>query len=492
MTLNLGMIAAKLTDARVVGDGSTVVSDVACDSRTAEKGSLFAALKGERQNGIDFLDDAVKRGAVAILTDTIDEGVYIPQIVVPNVRLAMAVASHLLSEPILEDLTLIGVTGTNGKTTTCSLIDSILQADGRSVGVIGTLGYRVLGHDRDWHMSTHTTPESPDLYRVLRSMHSEGVRTVVMEVSSHALVLYRVWGLSFGVAVYTNLTQDHLDFHGTMENYFNAKAGLFDGLDQTSTRVINISDQYGLRLTQRPGPQLVTFGWDSTAAVFPRDLSMDGTIRSTFQTPNGTADVEMGLVGRFNVSNALAATAVATALQTPFTAIEEGLRKARPASGRFESVADADADIVVIVDYAHTPDALTNVLSTAKEMTKEKLWVVVGCGGDRDRTKRPLMGAAAAEWADVSVITSDNPRTEDPEQIIDDVMVGVDQLLEVVRITDRRAAILQAVTSAEPGDVVVIAGKGHEPYIEIGTTQYPFDDRDEARAALSQRLKAVA
>jgi UDP-N-acetylmuramoyl-L-alanyl-D-glutamate--2,6-diaminopimelate ligase len=452
----------------VTGDQSLDVCAVTMDSRTGSPGSLFACVKGATSDGHDFAPAAVAGGAAALLCER-QLPLAVPQVVVTSVRQALGpVADAFFGHPS-RDLTVAGVTGTNGKTTTCAFLHSIFTANGWPSTTIGTLTQQ------------RTTPEAPELQAVLADWRDCGGRALAMEVSSHALVQHRVDGVAFSAAVFTNLTPEHLDYHLTMENYFEAKAALFRP-DRTTLAVVNRDDPWGARLaetTARGGITVETFGLaDAT------DLELDSG-GSRFRW-NGE-DVALKLGGRFNVLNALAAATCARHLGVPTGAIALGLAAMTGVRGRFEPV-DAGQPFTVLVDYAHTPDGLVQVLQAARELTSRRLLVVFGAGGDRDHEKRPLMGAAAARLADLAVVTSDNPRSEDPDRIIDEVVSGVDDRANLVVEADRAAAIAAALANAGPGDVVVIAGKGHERGQEVMGRVLPFDDAEVARAALARIL----
>jgi UDP-N-acetylmuramoyl-L-alanyl-D-glutamate--2,6-diaminopimelate ligase len=385
----------------------------------------------------------------------------------------------------------VGITGTNGKTTTAFLVASIFEAAGVSCGVLGTVGYRIRGATRP---APHTTPEAPELQSMLREMVAAGCGACAMEVSSHALALRRADAITFAAGVFTNLTRDHLDFHGDMEHYFQAKQRLFELLPPGAPGLVNADDPRApalVRLVARP----VTYAVNRAADITPGPLSLGPAgLEFDVRTPRGTLHVRSGLVGRPNVYNILAAVSTAAALDLPFDAIERGVRALAGVPGRFEVVSSPADGITVVVDYAHTDDALKNVLETARPLTSGRLITVFGCGGDRDRTKRPLMGAVAARLSDLVVITSDNPRSEDPLRIIEDVRGGLadaerragsaDRVLAVV---DRREAIEAAIGRARPGDLVLIAGKGHETVQVVGDRVLPFDDGAVAREVLARR-----
>ena len=469
--------------------------DVPCtgveyDSRKTKPGSVFVALPGQKADGAAFAPQAVASGAAAIVSERQrPETVAAPWIVVGNARLALAhLASEFFGHPSRR-MTVVGITGTNGKTTTSYLLHAIFEAAGMPCGLMGTVTYRI--GDRQI-AATRTTPEAPDVQLLMRQMLDAGCRACVMEVSSHALAMHRVDGIHFAAGVFTNLTRDHLDFHQDMESYFAAKRRLFEILPTDAPAVINADDPRGASLVdavRRP----VTYAINRDADVTPGPLSfsLDG-LTFDVRMPKDVVHVESRLVGKPNVYNILAAVATAMALGVGTDAIEDGLHSLAGVPGRFELVSSAGDDITVVVDYAHTDDALRNLLETARPLAPRRLITVFGAGGDRDRTKRPLMGMVAARLSDVVVITSDNPRTEDPLRIIEEVKLGAEPEMrqsnaEVVAMPDRREAILHSIDRASTGDVVLIAGKGHEKYQEIGGRVAPFDDVAVAHEALEAR-----
>jgi UDP-N-acetylmuramoyl-L-alanyl-D-glutamate--2,6-diaminopimelate ligase len=384
----------------------------------------------------------------------------------------------------------IGITGTNGKTTTAYLVASIFDAAGIRCGLLGTVGYRVGGEERE---ATRTTPEAPEVQALLREMIERGCGACAMEVSSHALSLHRVAGITFAAAVFTNLTRDHLDFHADMDSYFRAKRRLFEMLPRDAPSLINLDDPRGAALLEAGGrPVTYAIGRGADVTPGPLSFSLNG-LSFDVRTPRGALHVTSKLVGRPNVYNILAAVSVATALDLPFDAIERGLQALDGVPGRFQVVSDARDEVTVVVDYAHTDDALRNLLETARPLAVGRLITVFGCGGDRDRSKRPLMGAVAGRHSDVIVITSDNPRSEEPTRIIEEVQRGItpdtrrDGGQSLLTIVDRRAAIARAIELARPDDVVLVAGKGHEKYQVIGDRTLPFDDVAVAREALERR-----
>jgi UDP-N-acetylmuramoyl-L-alanyl-D-glutamate--2,6-diaminopimelate ligase len=455
------------------------VSALAYSSRSVRPGTLFFCVPGFKADGHDFAADAVERGAVALVVER-PLGLGVPQVQVPDARAAMAeVAQRFYGDPTRQ-LQVVGVTGTNGKTTTTFLIRSILEAAGMQTGLLGTVTSIVGGRREE---VVRTTPEAVELQGTFRRMLDEGDKAAVMEVSSHALYLHRVDGIHFAARVFTNLTQDHLDFHPTMEDYFAAKRMLFERDGGPS--IVNLDDPYGRRLAHEI-EGAITFGIDAEDADYRgTDVEFD-TGGSRF-TVDGT-EFTIPLPGSFNVSNALAAIAAARVLGVPLETCVQALATADRVPGRFEPV-DEGQGFAVLVDYAHTPDSLENVLRAARAITSGRLHVVFGAGGDRDRAKRPLMGRAASEGADRVIVTSDNPRSEDPDAIVDEVLGGASGDAE--REVDRRLAIQRAIETAQPGDVVVIAGKGHEQGQEFENgRKEPFDDVTVAREALRSALGA--
>jgi UDP-N-acetylmuramoyl-L-alanyl-D-glutamate--2,6-diaminopimelate ligase len=472
------------------------VTSIAYDSRSVTPGAIFVALRGVHADGARFAPQAIARGAVAVVAETAaPSGITVPWVQVSNARDALAVLSASYYRNPTDELALVGITGTNGKTTTSYVLARIFEASGIKCGRIGTIGYKVGGREID---ASRTTPEAPDLQQMFRAMLAQGAGACVMEVSSHALALRRVDHLRFAAGIFTNLTRDHLDFHGDMEAYFVAKRRLFELLPDGAVGIINIDDRRGADLVaaaKRP----VTYAIEAAADVRPGPLtfSLDG-LTFDIRTPRGQIHVRSGLVGRPNAYNLLAASAAAMALDLPFSAIEAGITALEHVPGRFHVVSGSSDDVRVIVDYAHTDDALKNLLETARPLATGRVVTVFGCGGDRDRTKRPLMGAVAARLSDLVIVTSDNPRSEDPERIIEEIRRGIVMPANRVApkgqhgtpslaIVDRREAIEKAIRDAKSGDLVLIAGKGHEKYQVIGDRTLPFDDVEVARAALARR-----
>src|ERR687886_328213 len=465
--MDLERVIAALAPREVVGRAPVEVSDLAYDTRAITPGALFFCVRGASVDGHELAPQALEAGAAALVVERPVSNAHVPQIVVGDSRAAMAVAADVFFGHPTHGLEVVGVTGTNGKTTTAHLVYAILAAAGRRPGLLGTVEARLAGERRP---GVRTTPEAIDLQRTFREMLDAGDRSCAMEASSHASELHRLDRVRFAALVFTNLTPDHLDFHGTMERYFDAKRRLFAG-DDPPPAAINVDDPWGRKLAAER-PDALTFALDAA----------DARIR-----PDALNGIDLKLRGRFNVANALGALAAARLLGIEDAATARGLEAVRGVPGRFESV-DEGQPFEVIVDYSHTPDSLENALRAARELAAGRVLCVFGCGGDRDREKRPLMGRIAAELADVSILTTDNPRSEDPLAIIDDVLRGAGEL-EVE--PDRRAAIARAVEAAREGDVVLVAGRGAEPAQEVAGRRLPFDDRDVAREAL-RRIQAAA
>ena len=465
--MDLERVIAALAPRDVVGRAPLDVADLAYDTRALTPGALFFCVRGANVDGHELAPQAVAAGAAALVVERPVDA-QVPQLVVDDCRAAMAVAADVFFGHPTHELDVVGVTGTNGKTTTAHLIYSILAASGRRPGLLGTIEARVAGERRP---VVRTTPEAIDLQRTFREMLDAGDKSCAMEASSHASALHRLDRVRFAALVFTNLTPDHLDFHGTMERYYEAKRRLFLQAEPPPA-AINVDDPWGRKLAAER-PDALTFGLDDDAQIRPDAL--DG--------------IELKLRGRFNVENALGAVAAARLLGIADEAVARGLEAVRGVPGRFESV-DEGQPFEVVVDYSHTPDSLESALRAARELAATgRVLCVFGCGGDRDREKRPLMGRVASELADVPILTTDNPRSEDPLAIIDEVLTGVSGEVEVE--PDRRAAIARAVEAAREGDVVLVAGRGAEPAQEVAGRRLPFDDRDVAREAL-RRLQAAA
>ena len=483
----LAEIARELPEATVLGDVATRVRDVRHDSREVEPGDLFAARPGTKTDGARFAHDAVARGAAAVLTPR-PLDVAVPQVVAPDIERALALAASTVWSHPTWHLDVIGITGTNGKTTTAWLVEHALTKLGARPGLLGTVAHRFGA--RTWP-ALHTTPEADDLARRFAAMRDAGATHAVMEVSSHAIAQQRVGAVRFRVAALTNITQDHLDFHGTMERYVAAKRALFEKLGPGAS-VVNADDATGADLA-RTLPNAISYSRKGVEA----DLraieggARHGGIDARVSTPEGEVRLRSPLVGAHNVENLLAAVGILGALEFPYGRAVEALADALGAPGRLERVRPTagEASFEVLVDYAHTPDALERVLATVRATTPGRVICVFGCGGDRDPGKRPLMGAAVARVADFAFVTNDNPRTEDPARIAAAAVAGFQSVRGdgYAVVLDRREAIAAAVAMARAGDAVLIAGKGHEPYQEVNGVRAPFDDRDEARAALDAR-----
>lgn len=484
---------------RVTGDLDTEIKGLEVDSRKVKPGDLFIALKGFTVDGHRFVTQAVEKGASAVLVEEAIPTPGVPVIEVPDTRRALAVLAAKFYRYPTKELKLIGVTGTNGKTTTTYLIEQLLTDAGHKTGVIGTIQMKV---GEKIFPVKNTTPDTLDLQRSFRMMRDEGCEYSVIEVSSHALALGRTWGSQFHIGVFTNLTQDHLDFHETMEKYREAKGLLFSQLghgygdepEQHVYAVLNADDRASNYYKQITPAQVITYGIDRAADVQATDIRISASgMEFELKTFRGTKRVQTRLIGKFNVYNLLAAVSVALIEGVSLDQIVQSIGKIEGVNGRFEPVF-AGQPYTVIVDYAHTPDSLENVLKTIREFAEKRVTCVVGCGGDRDRTKRPLMAEIAARYSDWSVFTSDNPRTEDPEAILRDMVAGVQDvdLNRYTVIPDRREAIQAAIEKAKPGDIVLIAGKGHETYQEIYGVRHDFDDRLVAREAILKCLQSEA
>src|SRR5437660_2505458 len=485
-----GDIAA-ITEGKLSGAPDTIVTDVTHDSRQARQGSLFATVRGELFDAHKFVPQVIEQGAVGVISELVRpddfSGAWIQ---VDDIRRAMAVAAAAVHHHPSRELNLVGITGTNGKTTCAYLIASIPEAAGEPVAMTGTVEYR-LGKERK--KADRTTPEATDMQRLLRQAVDLGCQTAVMECSSQAMDFHRCDELDYAVAVFTNLTRDHLDYHKTMENYWYAKQRLFDGRlgSRPKTSVVNIDDPHGVELASRlekEGLRVVRYAVKSDADITARDLEFSlAGMRFRLHTPVGEIDFHSPLVGPPHVYNTLAAVASGLALDYSLDVITKALEKCTGAPGRFERVAH-EGDFAVVVDYAHSDDAVLNVLRAARDVTKGRIITVFGCGGDRDRSKRAPMGEAAGSLSDVVILTSDNPRTEDPEQILSDAEVGLQTTGQSYRkIADRREAIHHAIEQARADDLVLIAGKGHEDYQILGREVFHFDDKEVAREALLNR-----
>jgi UDP-N-acetylmuramoyl-L-alanyl-D-glutamate--2,6-diaminopimelate ligase len=472
----LSEVAAAVPGSEVRGASAVVPTDVAADARAVPGGALFFCVPGERADGHDFAGDAVAAGASALVVERWLE-LTTPQVRVPSVRAAMGPMAAAVFDHPSGAMATVGITGTNGKTTVSYLLEAIFRAAGLAPGVIGTIGARIDGEPIGL---PHTTPEAPELQRLLARMRDAGVAALAMEVSSHALTHRRVDGITFDVAAFTNLSQDHLDFHGTMEEYADAKSRLFTPA-LARRGVINVDDPTGARIASSAGIPVTTCGVERDAEVRATEVTVDG---DGIGFSIGGERFASSLLGAFSVENVLVAVAAARELGLDPDAVAEGVRALGAVPGRMERV-DAGQGFLLVVDYAHTPDSIRSVVRAARPLSTGRVIVVFGCGGDRDRAKRPLMGESATANADLTIVTSDNPRSEDPDAIVAEILPGAERGggAYVVEL-DRRQAIARAVAEARAGDVVVIAGKGHEPGQTFRDRTVPFDDREVARAAL--------
>lgn len=488
LTLHQLLCAASCPPPASFDPHSITITGLDYDSRRIQHGYLFFAFPGDHVDGAQFAPEAVARGAVAVVAHSQPPPAFpVPWIVTPHPRRVMALMARAFYPHVAEQLLLTGATGTNGKTTTCTLHDSILRAAGFQTALIGTISHQIAGQSR---RAINTTPESLDLYRMFDELLLAGGRHATIEVSSHALALGRCLGFRFQTAIFTNLSRDHLDFHHTMEAYFDAKSELFRGQHAPPPRfaVLNADDSWAHRIPIAPTTQTIWYGLGQTATLRAADVhaSFSG-LRFTVHWHGAQFPVHSPLTGLINVYNILAAFAAALCNQLPHDAILEGIRRCSAVAGRFEKV-DQGQPFLVVVDYAHTDDALRNTIQTARSLASGRVITVFGCGGNRDRDKRPLMGQVAGSLSDYVVLTSDNPRDEDPLAIIHDALAGLSRTGAPFHLQpDRAAAIAHAIAAAHPGDVVLIAGKGHEDYqVLAGGRSIHFDDREVARACLRQ------
>ncbi|AKT42318.1 UDP-N-acetylmuramoyl-L-alanyl-D-glutamate--2,6-diaminopimelate ligase [Chondromyces crocatus] len=497
--ISLDALVRSLPHARLVpaDAGSVVVSGAQQDSRHVASGDLFIARAGLRLDGSKYINDAVSRGARAVLLEpgALVDSVQIPRIEVANVPLALAAAAHAIYGDPTAHLEVVGITGTNGKTTTAHLVQAVIDHCGGHAGIVGTLGYRFDGLDMP---AQHTTPEADALARVAAAMRERGASHLVMEVSSIALAAHRVDHTRFSVAAFTNMTQDHLDYHGTMASYGQAKERLFTDL-APRTAAIQVDEPFGRALAERFQASFAQHPLarissriepSSRVEVAPLHISQDanGTMLEA-RTPAGNVQVRSPLLGIFNVENLLTALSIAWLLGLDVREAAEALSRPVPVPGRLERCdVPGQDDIMALVDYAHTPDALQRTLASVRGLGSGRIWCVFGCGGDRDAGKRSLMGAAVGAAADIAIVTNDNPRGENPQRIADAILDGLRESdIEVQVQLDRAMAIERAIQSAKAGDLVLIAGKGHEPYQIVGDVTSPFDDREEVRRALTKR-----
>lgn len=468
------------------------IMKVVYDSRQATPDSVFVAIEGFKCDGHKFIEDAVAKGVQAVVIEKDEyKSDYYTWLQVKNTRKALADLSNAVYDYPSRKMNLIGVTGTNGKTTITNLIANIMEYAGKTTGLLGTIHNRI---GQDIIPVQHTTPESPDLQKMLVTFIEKDAKYCVMEVSSHALDLDRVRGCEYDIAVFTNLTQDHLDFHGSMENYLRAKCKLFSKLGKNSNKkrrkfaIVNNDDNYAQEIQDLCSVPVITYGIENYADLKAKNVKVTAQgVSFIMQYTNKEIPVNLNMTGLFNVYNSLAAIAVGLVEGIEIEKIVEAIEKIKGIPGRFEKV-DVGQNFTVIVDYSHTPDSLEKCLKTAREFAKGKIITVFGCGGDRDRKKRPKMGAIAGKYSDYSIITSDNPRSEDPKAIIEDIIPGLKKNADKQKYyiqEDRKEAIYHAIKQARSGDVVIIAGKGHEDYQIIGDKVYPFDDRLVAREALN-------
>lgn len=474
----------------IIGNADEEISGLAYRSDRVSEGDAFFCIVGLTTDGHSYAQDAIDRGARVLIVERkvyLADATDVTEVVVSDSRKAMAYAASRFYDRPSESFALVGVTGTNGKTTTTYLVEHIARVAGKRTGVIGTVGTQI----GDVHeKSEHTTPESPDLQKTFARMRDAGCDVVAMEVSSHALDLVRTWGTRFAVTAFTNLTQDHLDYHHTFDAYFEAKALLFSR-DYPARRVINVGDKWGSELLRRcsaAGDAIITTGFDASAQIHPVEVSYAATHTDVVLDVRGSRySFTYPLAGRFNVENIMTAFGIGLQLGIPAEVIVKALRDVKSVPGRLERVkVPADGGVSVFVDYAHTPDALTKAISSVKALSERRTLVVFGCGGNRDATKRPIMGRAALA-ADYAVVTSDNPRHEDPLAIIDDIVAGMDEGADNYEVEpDRRRAIARAIELACPGDCVLVAGKGHEDYQLVGDEVLSFDDRVVAAEELTR------
>ncbi|WP_042223858.1 UDP-N-acetylmuramoyl-L-alanyl-D-glutamate--2,6-diaminopimelate ligase [Oceanobacillus manasiensis] len=463
------------------------IASVEMDSRTASPNSLFVCISGYTQDGHDFVDQAVTNGAIAIIAEKPVQTT-VPVIIVRDTDRVLSMLAVSFYKNPTKDLPLIGVTGTNGKTTVTYLLENIFNKHNKKTGVIGTIQMKI---GEETYPVNNTTPDSLSLQKFFSSMLDKNVDQAIMEVSSHALDMGRVYGCEYDIAIFTNLSQDHLDYHKDIDDYLRAKSLLFAQLGNTYVKhspkfaILNEDDAASIVLKRSTAQHVLTYSCKKEADVTAHNIRLDaGGTSFILKTPVGDIEINSKLIGMFNVYNMLAASTAAIAKDVPLTVIKDALESITGVNGRFEPV-DEKQDYAVIVDYAHTPDSLENVLQTIKDFAERKVYVVVGCGGDRDRTKRPLMAGIALQYADRAIFTSDNPRTEDPTQILEDMTKDLlNSKEEYDVITDRKEAIQHAIKLAEKDDIILIAGKGHETYQQIGLVKYDFDDREVARHAI--------
>ncbi|MBU1186805.1 MAG: UDP-N-acetylmuramoyl-L-alanyl-D-glutamate--2,6-diaminopimelate ligase [Acidobacteria bacterium] len=486
MRMTLKDITAGIPCIGIQGRSDIVIAGITYASGKVKKDDLFAALKGEKTDGNLHVPEAIERGAAAVLSDREKpQGSNVCWIQARDPREAMALAAANFYRHPSRELKVVGVTGTKGKTTITYLLESIFRADGKYPGVIGTISYRGPGFERT---ARRTTPEAPDLQAMLRIMADNGGTHAVIEVSSHSLDFKRVYGIGFDVAVFTNLSGEHLDYHRTMDAYFESKETLFRLGDKNRMAVINTDDAWGQKLSERLAGGVISFGLDKSAIVRAEDCSFtEEGLQMRLRYPAGSTILRSPLLGKPNIYNILAAVSVALTLNTPLPRILEGIKNLPGVPGRFQSIPNS-RNLSIFVDYAHTDDALLNLLETARGLNPNRVILVFGAGGDRDRSKRARMGEAAGRFADWSIITNDNPRSEDPRAIIDDIRQGIEKTGggRYAVIPDRRDAIAEALSMGREGDCILIAGKGHENYQIIGENVSPFDDAEVVHEILKK------
>ncbi|RKQ37396.1 UDP-N-acetylmuramoyl-L-alanyl-D-glutamate--2,6-diaminopimelate ligase [Oceanobacillus halophilus] len=472
-------------------DEDLEIVDIEMDSRKVKPGFLFVCISGFTVDGHQYADEAVKNGAVAIIAEKHIEA-KVPVIIVNDTSRTLAILANKFYDFPTSNIPLIGVTGTNGKTTVTYLLEKIFNDNKEKTGIIGTIQMKIGG---DTYSTPNTTPNALDLQRFFKKMSDEQVEQGIMEVSSHALDLGRVYGCDYDVAIFTNLSQDHLDYHKDLDDYLRAKSLLFSQLgnnynqDKQKFAVINADDTSSDLLMRSTAQHTLTYGCQKKADISAENIKLDASGTSfMLVTPIGSLHIHSKLIGMFNIYNMLAASAAAIARGVSLEVIKSALESIKGVNGRFEAV-DVGQDYTVIVDYAHTPDSLENVLQTVKEFAENDIYVVVGCGGDRDRTKRPLMAQIAQKYTDLAILTSDNPRTEDPMAILEDMVEGLVEANDYEVIADRKEAIQKAIHYAKKDDIILIAGKGHETYQQIGHVKYDFDDREIAKKAMKAKGK---
>lgn len=464
------------------------INSIAIDSREVSSGSLFICIRGLQTDGHFFVKQAIENDAAAIISEEVFDSP-VPLILVNDTSTILAkVVNKFYGNPT-SNLPIIGITGTNGKTTISYLLESIYNKYEKKTGLIGTIQNKIGG---EVFQTSHTTPNIVDLQRIFYQMKQKNVEQVIMEVSSHALDMGRIHGTNFDIVIFTNLTQDHLDYHGNQLDYLYAKSLLFSQLGNTygenrKYAVINADDEHAKRIKKATAQDIITYGINSAADITASDIQLNATeTKFRLKTPKGTVKITSRLIGMFNIYNMLAASAAAIVNDIPLEVIQSALATLTPISGRFETI-DTEEDYTIIVDYAHTPNALENVLETGRQLTGSRLITVVGCGGDRDRSKRPLMAKVAVDLSNYAIFTADNPRSEDPNVIISEMIKDLEGNFEIE--VDRKRAIRKALAIAEPNDIIIIAGKGHEAYQEIAGKKYIFDDREVVRTLLNIKEK---